>query len=1080
MQNKVRCIRRTRRRANKTLIQAVHTKVQGRARFRVAGLRGSDALKVAIESRLRMEAFLEVSASAVTGNVLIRFNHGDDHRSVVVFIEKLLSQAAAVPAGGSGGSEPSEPVDLPGTGGWLGFKFGRFSSNSFDRRLDSGSPQAPPGMTVLAGRRFNQNPGGMGAGLLEGDKGRSLPDSRAPQAQCDWHKLGRREVLGILGADQQRGLSGASALERLNRYGANRLPEARPRSRWKIFRDQFVSLPTALLGTAAGVSLLTCGIIDAAVIAGVVVANGIIGYWIENEAERTIGSLKNHVRPNARVIREGIPIDISTEDVVPGDIVLFAPGCYLPADCRVLEASHLSIDESALTGESAPVCKRPEKLNPTDMPLADRVNMAYMGTLVTGGEGIAVVVATGQYTEFGKLQSLMGATTTPETPIEKQLRRMGDQLVLACCGICGVVFAIGLLRGQGALQMLKLAVSLAAAALPEGLPAAATINFAIGVNNMRKHKVLVRRLLAIETIGAIQTVCLDKTGTLTCNRMSIIEINADGTRIDIVNGRCAVEGDPMDLPALGQLLRVCCLCSDVRFSRNSGGETEISGSPTETALVRLALDSGLDVVKLQEDYPLERVENRAENRLFMATLHRSPDKDRRFFAVKGSPAAVLDMCRHKMNGGKPLPLTQEERRIIESENARMSSGSLRVLGVAYADVGGTDWKAGDGLTWLGLVGMADPIRESAPHLIQAYHRAGIETIMITGDQSPTAYAVARQLKLNKDGKPVILDATELISLDEDIMEALAKKVDVYSRVSPSHKLKIVQSLQSVGKVVAMTGDGINDSPALKAADIGIAMGRSGTDVAREVADIVLQEDNLETLIIAVRDGRTTYNNIRKTLRFLLATNMSEIMIMFASMAAGIGSPLSVMQLLWINLISDVFPGLSLCMEGPEGDAMNRPPRDPDAPILDRRDFGRLVMESGAITAGALGAYGYGLFRYGAGARSSSLALQSLALGQLLYAVSCRSEHTSIFDRRKRPRNTYFDVAIWGSVALQLLTMFVPPLRKLLGIVRPSLADAGVIAASSLLPLFVNELTKARRRSETDGLAPERNFAVDPQ
>ena len=1068
------------------LIQAVHTKVPGRARFRVAGLRGSNALKATIESKLTgMEAFLQVSASAVTGNVLVRFNHGDDHGGIVVLMEKMLSEAAEVSAGGSGGSEPSEPVDLPGTGRWLGFKFGRFSSNGFHRRMDSGSPQAPPGMTVLAGRRNNQHIGGTGAGLREGDQGRSLPYRREPQAQCDWHKLGRREVLGILGADQQRGLSGASALERLDRYGANKLPEALPRSRWKIFRDQFVSLPTALLGTAAGVSILTGGILDAAVITSVVVANGIIGYWIENEAERTIGSLKNHVRPNARVIRDGHPVDISTEDVVPGDIVLFAPGYYLPADCRVLAASHLSIDESALTGESVPVCKSPERLNPTDMPLidtplADRVNMAYMGTLVTGGEGIAVAVATGQYTEFGKLQLLMGATTTPETPIEKQLRRMGDQLVVACCGICGIVFAIGLLRGQGALQMLKLAVSLAAAALPEGLPAAATINFAIGVNNMRKHKVLVRRLLAIETIGAIQTVCLDKTGTLTCNRMSIIEINADETRIDIVNGRCAVEGDPMDLPALGQLLRVCCLCSDVRFCRNSGGETEISGSPTETALVRLALDSGLDVVKLQEDYPLERVENRAENRLFMATLHRSPDQDRRFFAVKGSPAAVLDMCRHKMNGAKPLPLTEEERRKIDIENERMSSGSLRVLGVAYADVGGTDWKADDGLTWLGLVGMADPIRESAPHLIQAYHRAGIETIMITGDQSPTAYAVARQLKLNKDGKPVILDATELIALDEDIMEALAKKVDVYSRVSPSHKLKIVQSLQSVGKVVAMTGDGINDSPALKAADIGIAMGRSGTDVAREVADIVLQEDNLETLIIAVRDGRTTYNNIRKTLRFLLATNMSEIMIMFAAMATGIGAPLSVMQLLWINLISDVFPGLSLCMEGPEGDAMDRPPRDPDAPILDRRDFGRLAMESGAITAGALGAYGYGLFKYGAGARSSSLALQSLALGQLLYAVSCRSEHTSIFDRRKRPRNTYFDVAIWGSVALQLLTMFVPPLRKLLGIARPSLADAGVIAASSLLPLFVNELTKARRRSETDGLAPERNFAVDPQ
>ncbi|MFO8082239.1 MAG: HAD-IC family P-type ATPase, partial [Armatimonadota bacterium] len=476
-----------------------------------------------------------------------------------------------------------------------------------------------------------------------------------------------------------------------------------------------------------------------------------------------------------------------------------------------------------------------------------------------------------------------------------------------------------------------------AAALPEALPAAATINFALGVRNMRQHQVLVRRLQAIETIGATGTVCLDKTGTLTCNRMSIAAIGLAGTRIAVTDGRCVMHGDPLDQPVLHRLLDVCCLCSDVAIRTDGAGGVELDGSSTETALIRLARNAGVDVVRLRAAYPLVCVENRAENRLYMTTIHQAPDGGRLFYAVKGSPDKVLAMCRYRMEAAGPVPFSPERQRAVERENHRMAGEAMRVIGVACATAEGSDFRAERDLVWLGLVGMVDPIRESAPDLMRVFHRAGIETIMITGDQRPTAEAVARQLGLSKNDAPVILDAAQLVDMEEDALAKQAVGVDVYSRVSPRNKLDIVQALQSAGKVVAMTGDGINDSPALKAADIGIAMGRSGTEVAREVADIVLQEDNLEALILAVRDGRTTYDNIRKTLRFLLATNMSEIAVMLVAMAAGIGQPLTVVQLLWINLISDVFPGLCLCMEGPEGDVLVRHIRIDAGDDLDERE-----------------------------------------------------------------------------------------------------------------------------------------------
>ncbi|MGD9289005.1 MAG: cation-transporting P-type ATPase, partial [Desulfobacterales bacterium] len=725
-----------------------------------------------------------------------------------------------------------------------------------------------------------------------------------------------------------------------------------------------------------------------------------------------------------------------------------------------------------LTGESMPVYKRRTALKHENTPLADRSNIAYMGTMVTGGQGLAVVVATGQLTEVGMLQRMLTDTGTPKTPIELQLEKMGDQLVLLCGGICGVVFGIGFFRGYGYVQMLRMAITLAASAVPEGLPAAATINFALGITNMKKHGVLVRRLQAIETLGAVQTVCLDKTGTITQNRMSVVRIFSGYNHFEIEDDRVIPPsaGDPLKKQEIRQLIITCALCNEIKVNGTDGdGETEIFGSPTEKALVRLAVNSGVDLPGLRQQFRFLKIRHRSESRLFMSTLHTVSSSNRRLFSIKGSPPDVLSMCEQQMVDGEIVPLTEANRQQIEIQNEKMAGDALRVLGFAFCNLRkGEKVNEETGLIWLGLIGMTDPIRAGVADLIKVFHRAGVSTVMITGDQSTTAYAVASQLNLAENDQLRILDSAELTSLDPNTLQALVKKVHVYSRVSPAHKLKLVQALQSAGQTVAMTGDGINDGPALKASNLGIALGQGGTDVAREVADIILEEDNLEILIKALAEGRTTYSNIKKSVHFFLSTNLTEIQVMFAAMALGIGFPLNVMQLLWINIISDIFPGLALSREKPAANQMDSPPRKSDEALFSSDDFKQMLVESSIITGGSLAAYGYGLFRYGAGAQAGSLAFQSLTIGQLLHAFSCRSRHKSIFDRQQLPPNPSLNWAVGGSLVLQVLTMIVPGLRNFLGITPLSLVDTAVIGASSVLPFFANETRKLSKSKEIEG------------
>jgi Ca2+-transporting ATPase len=529
------------------------------------------------------------------------------------------------------------------------------------------------------------------------------------------------------------------------------------------------------------------------------------------------------------------------------------------------------------------------------------------------------------------------------------------------------------------------------------------------------------------------------------------------------HGRFIAGGRPFEPRAceeLLQLIRVGALCNESQVDgRDENGAHKLRGSSTENALLDLAPHSGMDVLDLRREYPLLDVRYRAENRLFMSTLHGAND-GKQFLAVKGSPGEVLAMCDWQLRGGEKIALMEEARLEIEAENDRMAGMALRVLGLASSEPQARgEIVAKNGLVWLGLVGMADPIRPGVKEAIETFHRGGIDTVMITGDQTPTAYAVAQELDLCPGAPLEILDSNALTEIDPETMRALGQKVSVYARVSPAHKLKIVQALQAAGRVVAMTGDGINDGPALKAADVGIAMGRSGTDVAREVADVVLERDNIETLMIAIADGRTTYINTRKAVHFFLSTNLTEIMVMFTALTAGLGSPLNAMQLLWINLISDIFPGLALTMEEPEPDVMERPPRDSRQPIFTGRDWRRMGVESGTISAFALGAYGYGILRYGLGPRAGTLAFQALTIGQLLHALSCRSESRSLFDRGRSPGNAYLTAALGGSLAFQGLTMAIPGLRSFLGLTPVGLLDLAVIGGSALLSLALNETTK---------------------
>lgn len=879
-----------------------------------------------------------------------------------------------------------------------------------------------------------------------------------------WHLWEADAALTFHGSSTPAGLSPTVVEDRL-RLGRNVLPQPQARTSLDILLGQFKSLPVLLLGASAVLSVLTGGLSEALAIGAVLALNAGIGFVTERRAESTVASLSELVDDAAPVVRDGKFQEVQASQIVMGDLLILAPGVRVAADARLVQANGITIDESTLTGESHFIAKSTAAL-PQDVPMADRVNMAYMGTAVTTGTGLAVVVGTGSNTEIGIVQSLMERTEQPKTPIQKQLDQLGNQLVTASVGICAGVFAIGLLRGFGWLQMLKSSISLAIAAVPEGLPTVATTSLARGIRLMKQKQMLIRRLQAVETLGAIHTICLDKTGTLTMNRMSVVDVRLDSRDYEVVNGVLHRQGEQAQAdadPDLSRLLQICVLCNENEAKRNGTNGTASSvmnGSATENALIELALGAGIAVDGMRERHALLHTVLRADDRNYMTAVRALPGSSRLLVTVKGSPAEVLSRCACRLRGGRAVKLTAHRRAALMKQNRHMAEKQLRVLAFAFAESDApADGNAAENLIWVGLVGLADPLRAGAQAVIANLHRAGIRTAMVTGDQSTTALAIGKSLALNNGRDLHILDSDHLERIDSRALQSLVAQADIFARVSPARKLEIVRALQACGDVVAMTGDGINDGPALQASDVGIAMGLRGTDLARSAADVVLEDDRLETVLEAIREGRTLTINIRKSLEFLISSNMSEIMVVLGAISAGAPSPLTPMQLLWVNLLGDVLPAIALAAEPAEEDVMQQPPRDAARPLIGKHELKRFARESVFLSGGALAAYLYGLTRYGPGARTGTIVFNALTLGQLLHALSCRSQRHGVFSARTSQVNNQLNLAIGASIGLQLLANLLPGLRRLLGTGPMGVMDIAVALAGAGMPLLLNEAAK---------------------
>jgi Ca2+-transporting ATPase len=993
-------------------ITIIHSQVSGRLRISLPGIYRSSAMKYRVEKLVsNLQQVRSVKASELTGRVLIIF---DPHLSYKDLLPVL-----------------------------------KLALQDFLSDIVYESAENSPNTTSSHSKSDNR---------------RSYHKQR--QQMLPWHAKTLQEILANLEVDPKRGISAQEAAKRFAYYGPNSLESVDLHSRIEMLLKQIKSLPVAMLGVSAAISVATGGFVDAGVILGVVVINAVIGFFTEENAERTIADLGKLGPKYADLLREGRPMRLPIEEVVPGDILHLTPGCLVSADARLFSAHRLTLDESALTGESMPVHKSAGRVLPMDTLLGDRNNMIFMGTLVTGGDAVAVAVNTAQATELGQIQSLVDTTRPPETPIEQQLDKLGTQLGVLSAVTCAGVFLLGLLRGQPWLQMLTSAMSLAVAAVPEGLPAVATSTLALGIHDMRNRKVAVRKLEAVESLGSLQVLCLDKTGTLTANHMTVVEVHQDALALKVDKGRF-FDGDRVVLSveslALRRMLEVISLCNEVELN-GQGKETEFSGSPTEVALLELALSNGIDAAALQHRYPRLLIKERSEGHPWMTTVHRL-DNNRRLVAAKGSPAQLLERSSARLTGEQVVPLDDNARQSILLINEQMAAKALRVLGVAFRISNKTKSKDTNNLVWIGLVGMEDPLRQGMADLMARYHKAGIKTVMITGDQSATAYAIARQLELNENGAIEILDSANLDKVDPELLAGLVRRVDVFSRVSPAHKLRIVQALQNAGYVVAMTGDGINDSPALKSADIGIAMGSSGTDVARSVSDMVIEDDNLHTMAEAVRLGRSIYANIRKSVHYLVSTNFSEIEVMFIGVAIGLGQVLNPMQLLWINLVTDIFPALALSLEPPEEDVMCQSPRPADEAIITKEKLRIMAVESAFITAGSLAAYLFGRAR-GSTALANSMLFHSLTLAQLMHTTSCRTDDYNLYTRRgNRARNHWLELALGGTALLHLTTLLVPGVRRLLGTAPLNAIDAGVMLACAGVPLLFNEGFKTLRQQK---------------
>lgn len=898
--------------------------------------------------------------------------------------------------------------------------------------------------------------------------------------QMKWHQMEAGDLANTLGSSLAQGLNASEAAERLSNNGKNELAEGERISPVMLFLNQFKDFMVLVLMGATLISGLLGEYLDAVTIVAIIALNAVLGFIQEFRAEKSLSALKELSAPTAKVLRAGEQLVIAAKDLVKGDIVLLESGDRIPADIRLIEANSCYAEESALTGESVPVGKHAAAIHEAELPLGDQRNLGFMGTMLTRGTAKGVVVRTGMETEMGKIAGLIQQTESMETPLQHRLEQLGKILIAVAIGLTIMVVIAGILHGQPAYGMFLAGVSLAVAAIPEGLPAIVTIALALGVQRMIKRKAIVRKLPSVETLGCASVICSDKTGTLTQNKMTVTNLWLGGRHLNVTgegydpSGAVFEEGAAVDVKhdiSLKRLLQISALCNNAtvtqveqqdakkRKSKEIQEEWVLKGDPTEGALTVLSAKLGMSAKSLEGLYKREKEFpfDSERKRMSVVVSHQGG----RVIYTKGASDVLMDHCSYVLWDGKVVPFTATLKKKCADAAEEMAQSALRVLGLAYRDLRGgeameTEADVECQLVFVGLTGMIDPPRREVREAIATCRRAGIKTVMITGDHQLTAEAIANQLGIMPRGG-VAMSGRQLENMTDEQLDRHVDNIYVYARVSPEHKLRIVKSLQRKGHVVAMTGDGVNDAPAIKAADIGIAMGITGTDVSKEASALILSDDNFATIVSAIEEGRSIYENIRKFIRYLLASNVGEILTMFLAMMAGLPLPLVPIQILWVNLVTDGLPAMALGVDQAEKDLMQQKPRSAKESVFARRLGWKIISRGVLIGVCTLGAFWITLkMAPGTAAeqltKAQTVAFATLVLAQLIHVFDCRSSR-SIFHRNLL-QNRYLVLAVLSSLILMIGVLYIPMLQPIFKTVPLHFRDWCLVFVAAGIPTFL--------------------------
>jgi len=878
--------------------------------------------------------------------------------------------------------------------------------------------------------------------------------------QENWHTISPEIVLEKL-STSQKGLSRKEAEQRFEKTGPNILVEEKSKSAIFHILKQFKSPLVYLLVIAAGISLAAGKTVDTAVIAAVVFLNTILGFIQEWRAENALAALKELSAPKTTVIRDGKQLDVPAARIVPGDILVLTTGDRVAADARVIESTELRIDESSLTGESEPVAKNTEPLK-KDIPLADMSNMVFMSTLITGGSGLAAVTGTGMNTAIGKIAHEVRTTEREITPLQRRLGRLSVYIGALSLALAGIVFLLGFAKGYDLLSILLYSVALAVSVIPEGLPAVISITLALGIRRMADRNALIRRMLSVETLGSTTVICSDKTGTITKNEMTVRKIWAGGYIYKVTGEGYKPEGEVLpedgkgDRAALDMLMLIGCLANDAKLILEDNA-WKIQGTPTEGAILVSAQKKGHLCEELKEKFPRTGAIPFSSEQKYMAALHNFPEQSQSLLMVKGAPDRILPFCSHIMENSKPMELNEQKREQVKKANNALAEEGLRVLGGAWKSFEpgkkGIAREEMNGLVFTGMWGMEDPARPEAVRAIEAAKKAGIRIIMLTGDHARTARTIASKAGIETEE---VLTGEELKKHRTAELKEKILKTNVFARVSPSHKVELTRLLKNENQVVAMTGDGVNDAPALKNANIGVAMGMTGTDVAREAADMVLTDDNFATIVAAVEEGRVIFSNIRRVIFFLITTNLGEVITLITALIIGLPLPVTAVMILWINLLTDGACTIPLGLEPKHKNVMNTPPRPPEEGIINRLVAGRIMMLAPVMAAGVL--ITFASYLDISQGYAQTMAFTTLAAFQWFQALNARSQNYSIF--KIGPfSNKWLNLGLGIAILLQLGLIYTEAGRTLFGTIRLKLSDwfFALLAGSSIL--FVEEILK---------------------